>query len=46
MYAISTTAPSGSYFVGEKIGTPHAQAADADARRRLREVTRTLVGLQ
>ncbi|AMY07613.1 3-oxoacyl-[acyl-carrier-protein] reductase FabG [Luteitalea pratensis] len=45
MNAITTDAPSGSYFVGQKLGTPHAQAADAGARRRLREVTRTLVGL-
>ena len=45
MNAITTDAPSGSYFVGQKLGTPHAQAADADARRRLREISRTLVGL-
>jgi NAD(P)-dependent dehydrogenase (short-subunit alcohol dehydrogenase family) len=43
--AITTTAPSGSYFVGQKLGTPHAQSSDADARKKLREVTRTLVGL-
>ena len=46
MQAITTDAPSGSFFNGQQPGTPHAQAADADARRRLREVTRTLVGLQ
>lgn len=45
MNAIATDAPSGSYFVGQKLGTPHAQASDADARRQLREVTRRLVGL-
>jgi NAD(P)-dependent dehydrogenase (short-subunit alcohol dehydrogenase family) len=45
MNAITTDAPSGSYFVGQNLGTPHAQAADADVRRRLREITRTLVGL-
>ena len=44
MNAITTDAPSGSYFVGQKVGTPNAQAADAEARRRLREVSRTLTG--
>jgi NAD(P)-dependent dehydrogenase (short-subunit alcohol dehydrogenase family) len=43
--AITTSAPSGSYFVGQKLGTPHAQASDAGARLKLRQVTRTLVGL-
>ena len=45
MHAITTDEASGSYFVGQKLGTPHAQSADAEARRRLREITRTLVGL-
>ncbi|BCS31654.1 oxidoreductase [Luteitalea sp. TBR-22] len=45
MNAIVTDAPSGSYFVGQKVGTPHAQAADAEARRQLREVSRKLTGL-
>ncbi|MGE0360039.1 MAG: SDR family NAD(P)-dependent oxidoreductase [Vicinamibacterales bacterium] len=43
--AIATSAPSGSYFVGQKAGTPHRQAADADARRQLRELSRKLTGL-
>ena len=43
--AITTTAPSGSYFVGQRVGTPHRQAADADARRQLRELSRKLTGL-
>ena len=45
MNAITTDAPSGSYFVGQKVGTPHAQAADADARRQLRDVSRKLTGV-
>ncbi|MGD9903283.1 MAG: SDR family NAD(P)-dependent oxidoreductase [Vicinamibacterales bacterium] len=43
--AISTSAPSGSYFVGQRVGTPHRQAGDAEARRQLRELSRTLTGL-
>ncbi len=42
--AIATDAPSGSYFVGQQVGTPHRQAADPEARRRLREVSRALTG--
>jgi len=45
MNAITTSAPSGSYFVGQKIGTPHAQSADADARRQLREISTRLTGV-
>lgn len=45
MNAITTDAPSGSYFVGQKLGTPNAQAADAEARRQLREVSRKLTGV-
>lgn len=45
MSAIATTAPSGSFFVGQQPGTPHPQAADADARRQLREISRKLTGL-
>jgi NAD(P)-dependent dehydrogenase (short-subunit alcohol dehydrogenase family) len=44
--AIATDAPSGSYFIGQKLSTPpHAQAADAEARRQLRELSRTLTGV-
>jgi NAD(P)-dependent dehydrogenase (short-subunit alcohol dehydrogenase family) len=45
MNAIATGAPSGSFFIGQKVGTPNAQAADADARRQLRELSRKLTGL-
>lgn len=45
MNAITTDAPSGTYFVGLKVGTPHAQSADADARRQLREVSQKLTGV-
>lgn len=45
MHVIATDAPSGSYFVGQKVGTPHQQAADVDARRQLRELSRKLTGL-
>jgi NAD(P)-dependent dehydrogenase (short-subunit alcohol dehydrogenase family) len=45
MNAIGTDAPSGSYFVGLKVGTPHAQSADADVRRQLRAISLTLTGL-
>jgi NAD(P)-dependent dehydrogenase (short-subunit alcohol dehydrogenase family) len=43
--AIATDAPSGTYFNGLKVGTPHAQSADADARRQLRDVSRKLTGV-
>lgn len=42
MTVIATEAPSGSYFVGQKVGTPHAQAEDAEARRKLREISARL----
>lgn len=43
MHAISTTTePSGTYFNGLKVGTPHAQAEDAEARRKLREISTQL----
>jgi NAD(P)-dependent dehydrogenase (short-subunit alcohol dehydrogenase family) len=45
MNAIATDAPSGSYFVGQAIGTPHRQSADAEARRQLRELSRKLTGV-
>ncbi len=45
MNAIATSAPSGSFFVGQKVGSPNAQAADVDARRQLRELSRKLTGL-
>lgn len=46
MHAIGTTTePSGTYFNGRKVGTPHAQAADADPRRRLREVSERITGV-
>lgn len=43
--AIATDAPTGSYFVGQKVGTPHAQALDAEARRQLRALSQKLTGL-
>lgn len=43
--AVTTDAPSGSYFVGQRVGTPHAQAADAEARRQLRALSQKLTGL-
>ena len=45
MHVIATDARSGSYFVGQKPGTPHRQAADAEARRQLRDVSRKLTGM-
>jgi NAD(P)-dependent dehydrogenase (short-subunit alcohol dehydrogenase family) len=45
MHAIATTAPSGSYFVGQRVRAPHRQAADGEARRQLRELSRKLTGL-
>ena len=45
MHVIATDAPSGSYFVGQRLGTPHQQAADGAARRQLRALSRTLTGL-
>jgi NAD(P)-dependent dehydrogenase (short-subunit alcohol dehydrogenase family) len=45
MHVIATDAPSGSYFMGQAVATPHAQASDADARRQLRDVSRRLTGV-
>lgn len=46
MHAITTTdAPSGTFFNGQQVGRPHAQADDADARRRLRELSAKLTGV-
>lgn len=42
MTVIATDAPSGSYFVGQKVGTPHPQAEDAEARRKLRDISARL----
>jgi len=42
---VTTDAPSGSYFVGQRVGTPHAQANDAEARRQLRALSQKLTGL-
>ena len=45
MHVIGSDAPSGSYFMGQVVATPHAQAADPEARRQLREVSRRLTGV-
>jgi NAD(P)-dependent dehydrogenase (short-subunit alcohol dehydrogenase family) len=46
MHAISTTTdPSGTYFNGLKVGTPHAQSDDVVARRKLRELSAKLTGV-
>lgn len=46
MHAIATAeAPSGTYFNGLAVGSPHAQANDVDARRRLRAVSMKLTGV-
>jgi NAD(P)-dependent dehydrogenase (short-subunit alcohol dehydrogenase family) len=37
--------PSGAYFNGQQRSTPHPQADDADARRRLRELSAQLTGV-
>jgi NAD(P)-dependent dehydrogenase (short-subunit alcohol dehydrogenase family) len=37
---------SGSYFNGEHLAEPHPQAHDAEARRRLRELSERLCGLE
>ncbi len=42
MSVIATDAPSGSYFVGQHVGTPHRQSADPEARRQLRDLSRKL----
>ncbi len=44
--ALTTNAPSGSYFVVTQVRAPHPQAADAEVRRQLREVSRQLTGLE
>lgn len=45
LHAIDTDAPSGTYFNGQVATTPHEQASDADARRRLRELSQRLTGV-
>lgn len=45
LHAITTDAPSGTYFNGQAPATPHAQAADVEARRRLRALSRELTGV-
>ena len=45
LHVVATGAPSGRYFVGKEIGTPHPQAADAEARRQLRALSRRLIGM-
>ena len=43
LHALSSSAPSGTYFLGEQVGTPLAQALDPEARRRLRALSDSLV---
>lgn len=43
--AISTNAPTGTYFNVQAVATPNAQAADPEARRQLREVSAKLTGV-
>jgi NAD(P)-dependent dehydrogenase (short-subunit alcohol dehydrogenase family) len=45
LHAITTDAPSGTYFNGQRAVTPNAQAADADARAKLRVLSRKLTGV-
>jgi NAD(P)-dependent dehydrogenase (short-subunit alcohol dehydrogenase family) len=45
MHVIGTDAPSGSYFMGQAVAKPHAQATDPDARRQLRDVSRRLTSV-
>jgi NAD(P)-dependent dehydrogenase (short-subunit alcohol dehydrogenase family) len=45
LHVLSTSAPSGSYFVGQRVRAPHRQAAHGEARRQLRELSRKLTGL-
>lgn len=45
LHAITTDVPSGTYFNGQRSATPHAQAADAAARKRLRALSRELTGV-
>lgn len=42
LHALTSNAPSGTYFVGEVVGRANAQAYDALARARLRTLTRSL----
>lgn len=42
---IGSSAASGSFFNGMNPGNPNAQARDAEARRRLREISEELTGL-
>lgn len=45
LHVIATDAPSGTYFNRKTPATPNEQAADPEARRRLRELSRRLTGL-
>jgi NAD(P)-dependent dehydrogenase (short-subunit alcohol dehydrogenase family) len=45
LHVMTTDAPSGSYFNVKNRATPNPQAADPDARRKLRELSRKLTGV-
>jgi NAD(P)-dependent dehydrogenase (short-subunit alcohol dehydrogenase family) len=45
MHVLATDVPSGTYFSSKEIATPHAQAADPEARRQLRELSQRLTGV-
>jgi NAD(P)-dependent dehydrogenase (short-subunit alcohol dehydrogenase family) len=45
LHAMTTDAPSGSYFNVKSPATPNPQAADPDARRQLRDLSRKLTGV-
>lgn len=45
LQALTTDAPSGTYFSSLDVATPHAQAADPEARRKLRDLSRQLTGV-
>jgi NAD(P)-dependent dehydrogenase (short-subunit alcohol dehydrogenase family) len=46
LHAMTTDAPSGTYFNVKTPATPNAQAADPDARMRLRTLSRELTGVR
>jgi hypothetical protein len=45
LHVLATDAPSGTYFNSQTPETPNPQAADAEARRQLRELSRRLTGV-
>lgn len=45
LHVLTVDAPTGAYFNSRVVAAPHKQAADPEARRKLRELSRVLTGV-